>query len=182
MAISADKITKYRNEGMSYALKIAREGGLEELEKQVRLRGKIGACMISKDELFQTMDDISTRVYNNTMTVWYAVFHDRLGFGGKRLNQLKDWFDQKVLVMATRSPMGHHWATFEDYAEEANRLYGLGIDIEQVRKTQEVNDRERVMVDAETMVDWLAKHGHPEAAEAVRKEVFEDGSAPNRTR
>ena len=39
MAIKTDDILRLRNEGMAYALKIAKKDGIEELEKQVKMRG-----------------------------------------------------------------------------------------------------------------------------------------------
>ena len=174
MSKNANEIIQLRNEGMAYALQIAKKDGLEELERQVKLRGLLKVSMkFSKDELYQSAQNISERVYNNMLTIWYAVFHDRLGFGGKRIRQLKEWFDEKVYLVGERSPMGHHWATFEDYGEEANRLYDLGIDLGKLRETQAINAEDEVVrVHADSVIGWLAEHGFPEASEAVKKEIY----------
>lgn len=174
MASKANEIIQQRNEGMAYALKIAKEQGIEELEKQVKMRGYLKVSVkFTKDELYQSIHNISERVYNNMLTMWYAVMHDRLGFGEKRLRQMKQWFDEKVYIVGEQSPMGHKWATFEDYAEEANRLYGLGIDLGRIRETQEINEQDEVRkVYADEVIEWLGAHGYPEASEAVKKEIY----------
>lgn len=173
MSKNANDIIQLRNEGMAYALQIAKKDGLEELERQVKLRGALKAAMISVDELNQSSRNLSDRVYNNILTIWYAVFHDKLGFGGKRIRQLKQWFDEKVYLVSEMSPMGHHWATFEDYGEEANRLCDLGIDLDKLRETQEINAKDEVRkIYADEAIEWLEKHGFPEASEAVRKEIY----------
>ena len=174
MASKANEIIQLRNEGMVYALKIAKEGGLEELEQQVKLRGLLKVSVkFTQDELYQSIQNISERVYNNTLTIWYAVFHDKLGYKQKRLQQMKQWFDEKVYLVGERSPMGHKWATFLDYGEEANRLYNLGIDLEKLKETQEINEQDEVKkVYADEVVRWLDTNGFHDASEAVRKEIY----------
>lgn len=174
MASKANEIIQLRNEGMAYALKIAKEGGLEELERQVKLRGLLKVSVkFTQDELYQSIQNISERVYNNTLTIWYAVFHDKLGYKQKRLQKMKQWFDEKVYLVGERSPMGHKWATFLDYGEEANRLYNLGIDLEKLKETQEINEQDEVKkVYADEVVRWLDTNGFHDASEAVRKEIY----------
>ncbi|MCI7043341.1 MAG: hypothetical protein MR992_14690 [Lachnospiraceae bacterium] len=174
MASKADEIIQLRNEGMAYALKIAKEGGLEELERQVKLRGLLKVSVkFTQDELYQSIQNISERVYNNTLTIWYAVFHDKLNYKQKRLQRLKQWFDEKVYLVGEQSPMGHKWATFIDYGEEANRLYNLGIDLEKLKETQEINEQDEVKkVYADEVVRWLDTNGFHDASEAVRKEIY----------
>ena len=176
MASKANEIIKLRNEGMAYALRIAKEGGVDELERQVRMRGLLKVSVkFTQEEIYQSAENISERVYNNMLTIWYAVFHDRLGFGKERIQRLKRWFDEKVFVVGEQSPMGHHWATFEDYAEEANRLCGLGIDLDKIRETQAINEEKEVKkLYADEVIGWLNKHGYLDASEAVRKEVYEN--------
>ena len=174
MAVKADEIIKLRNEGMAYALSIAKKDGLEELERQVKVRGCLKVSVkFTQEELQGSMKHMADRIYNNMLTMWYAVFHARMGYGKKRIHQLKDWLDEKVYLVSEQTPMGHHWCEFYDYAEEANRLYGLGIDISCIMETQKLNaDDETKIVYADEVIGWLAKHGYPEASEAVRQEVY----------
>ena len=174
MASKANEIIQLRNEGMAYALKIAKESGLEELERQVKMRGYLRVSVkFTQDELYQSIQNVSERIYNNMLTMWYAVFHDKLNYKQKRLQKMKQWFDEKVYLVGEQSPMGHKWATFEDYAEEANRLYDLGIDLDKIRETQMINEQDEVKkVYADEVVRWLDTNGFHDASEAVRKEIY----------
>lgn len=174
MAAKTDEIIKLRNEGMAYALNIAKTEGLEELERQVKLRGCLKISVrFTREELHKSIEEISDRIYHNMLTMWYAVFHDYLGYGEKRLLRLKELFDRKVYIVGEQDPMGHHWATFEDYAEEANRLYNLGINLDKIRETQRINEENEVKkVYADEVIAWLEKQGYPDASKAVRKEIY----------
>ena len=174
MAKKPDETIRLRNEGMAYALKIAREGGIEELERQVRARGVLKVSVkFTADELQQSFENLAGRIYNNMLTATYAVLHDKYGFRKKRLHDFKGEFDYKVRGIAERDPMGHHYVRFEDYALEANEQYDLGIDMEKIRETERINDdNDKIYIDAETAVKFLEKHGFPEAAGELNREVF----------
>ena len=178
MASKADEIIKLRNEGMSYALKVVKEHGIEELERQVRMRGALKITPIVKeDELIATIDRLSETVYNNMLTTVYAVMHDVFGWGNTRLHRFKTEFDKKVYLVGEMDPVGKHYARFEDFAEEANRLYGYGIDLDVIRKTQFTNDEnDRKYVATDEIVKFLKAKGYEEAAEKFRGFVYAPGT------
>ncbi len=177
MANKTGDILRLRNEGMAYALKIAERHGIEELRQQVKLRGYFQATVkFTPEEMTQTIDNIAERIYNNMLTMVYAVMHDKHGWRKKRLLDFKRDFDEKVHVVGDLDGMGHHYAKFEDYAIEANKLYDLGIDIEKVREAQRNNDENDrangIAVEADSVIGWLRKNGYSDAADAVKKEVY----------
>ena len=56
----ADEIINLRNEGMAYALKIAKERGIEELQRQVNIRGCLRVSVkFTPEELQQSIDNIA---------------------------------------------------------------------------------------------------------------------------
>lgn len=170
-------IIKLRNEGMAYALKIAKEHGIEELQKQVQMRGYLRATVkFTPEEMVQTIDNIAERIYNNMLTMVYAVLHDRHGWGKKRLLDFKCEFDEKVYLVGERDGMGRHYVRFEDYAQEANELYDIGIDIEKVLEAQRNNDendrQNKIAVEADSVIEWLKKRGYEDAAVAVQNEIY----------
>lgn len=177
MAIKANEIIKLRNEGMAYALKIAKDHGIEELQRQVQIRGYLRATVkFTPEEMTQTIDNIAERIYNNMLTMVYAVMHDKHGWARKRLHDFKREFDAKVYLVGERDGMGRHYARFEDYALEANELYDLGIDVEKVREAQRNNDENdrynKIAVEADSVIGWLAKNGYQDASNAVKKEIY----------
>lgn len=173
-----DDIITLRNEGMAYALAIAKKDGVEELERQVKIRGAAKVSLrFTKEELRESMRTMSERIYANQLTLWYAVFHDKMGFGKDRMQRLKRWYDEKLALVAGKDPMGEHWARFEDYAEEANKLHGLGIDMDAIIGTQNDVDRDggAKTVEAWAAVCWLRDRGHAKAADALEGELFGKG-------
>lgn len=177
MAIKPDEVIRLRNEGMAYALKIAETHGIKELRRQVKLRGYFQATVkFTPEEMIQTVDNIAERIYNNMLTMVYAVMHDKHGWRKKRLLEFKKDFDEKVHGVGDLDGMGHHYARFEDYATEANELYDLGIDIEKVREAQRNNDENDrangIAVEADSVIGWLQKNGYSDAAVAVKKEIY----------
>lgn len=168
MASKADETIKWRNEGMAYALKIVKECGVEKLEEQVRLRGLLKVSLkFTAEELDKTLHAIGDRVYNNILTMVYAVLHDDFGYGNTRLRRFKTNFDKKVFLVSHQDPVGRHYARFIDYADEANRLIGMGIDIDAIRDTQIANDEnDRKYVAADETIKFLKHKGFNEAADA----------------
>lgn len=173
MSAKADEIIKLRNEGMAYALKIAQEDGIEGLERQVKLRNLLKVSIkFTADEIDQSIDSISDRVYNNMLTITYAVLHDAFGYGEKRLMRFKEMFDRKTFFVGDFDPKGRHYARFETYAEEANKLYNLGIDMDKVKESQGFNDlSQRSYVAQDLIIKILEEKGFTEALEAVQKEM-----------
>lgn len=171
MASKADEIIKLRNEGMAYALTIAKQGGLAALEEQVKLRGYLKVSVkFTPEELELTINAISDRVYNNMLAMMYAVLHDECGFGKKRLKRFKKMFDQKVYLVGEADPVGRHYARFEDFAEEANRLYDLGINMDEIVKTQMNNDSDmRKYVAIDDIVKVLLKNNFTDAVELLQR-------------
>lgn len=178
MASKADEIIRLRNEGMSYALKIAKEQGIPELERQVKMRGALQITPIVKeDELNKTINRISDTVYNNILTMVYAVLHDVFGYGSTRLHRFKECFDRKIFLVGELDPVARHYATFEDFAAEANRLYDLGIDLDVIRETQIDNDEnDRKYVATDETVKFLRIKGYEDAAEKFLGYVYSPGT------
>lgn len=175
MAIKADDLIKLRTEGMAYALKVAKTDGIAELERQVKMRGALRITPIVKeDELNVSIERISEKVYNNMLTMVYAVLHDVYGYGNVRLHRFKQEFDKKVYLVGENDPLGRHYARFEDFAEEANRIHDLGINLESILQTQYDNDyNNRRYVAIDQIVKFLLKQNYNDAAEALKKETEE---------
>ena len=175
MASKTDEIIRLRNEGMAYALKIAKESGLDALQEQVKLRGLLKVSVkFTPEELTESINNIAQRVYNNMLTIAYAVLHDEFKYGEVRLKRFKALFDKKTYLVGEEDPLGRHYARFEDYAEEANRLYQLGIDMEKIRETQQNNDdSSRKYVPVDEIAKFLIKNGFSDAADALVKTTEE---------
>lgn len=92
MKLSREEIA--RRQGMEYALKIAKEKGIEGLEQEIKQRGRTAApCLLPKKEL----DEFTLKIKKNATGVVTAlsemVLRDKFGFGTTRMNRFKDYIN-----------------------------------------------------------------------------------------
>lgn len=169
-----DKEFMWRMEGMLFALNIAKQGGVEALENEMKVRNILRAPInVSYEELDTMHKLMAGRIYNNVLTIAYAVLHDTFGFRKERLKRFKKVFDEKTMCIADLTRFGNHYVTFTDYAREANEKYDLGIDIDLVSATQDINDEtigKRARIDA--IWELLEEKGFQDAAEFLRTYEF----------
>jgi hypothetical protein len=169
-----DKEFYWRMEGMVYAHKIAKEQGIEALEGEIKARNILKASIeVNRERLEELYTIISTRIYNNMLTMAYAALHDTFGFRKDRLKRFKKAFDEKTMLVADLTRFGNHYATFTDYAVEANEKYDLGINIDLVSSVQDCNDEtigKRARIDA--IEKLLEQNGFTEASQFLKDYEF----------
>lgn len=89
-------IIQGRNEGMVFALRIAKEKGIEELEKEIQRRNISG---INARLTHQEIDDASLRIKRRVLDTVLAMscitLRDEFGFGNGRLTRFKKRFSSK---------------------------------------------------------------------------------------
>lgn len=86
-----------RREGMAYALKVAKEKGIEELERDIKLRGATKLPLaIPKDAIDECLEKIKMNTIDTVMILAAATLHDEFGFGQTRVQRFLDRFDFKA--------------------------------------------------------------------------------------
>lgn len=102
----------YRTEGMEYALRIAREKGIDELEKEVRFRNKTGISLnVSQEELNAASNRIKEMTLDTFTIMFIACLHDEFDFGEKRCLRLLDRISEKADCIID------DFATWDDYIQ-----------------------------------------------------------------
>lgn len=176
MASKDKDILKWRNEGMAYGLHIYKEYGAEEFERQVKMRVPMGVSMkFTPGELDETIESITKNTYNLLLSLFYTALHDGFGFGKERLTKCRKLVEEMSFVADRFDPLGRHYISFEDYAEEANRLYDFQIDLDALKKVQELhegNERKYVAIDA--LVRKFKQEGKEDLAEEFNKLLLEE--------
>ena len=86
-----------RNEGMQFALRIAKEGGIEALEKEAKFRQ---VTNLPSDVKMESARKAFTQIRENTadlvMAMTLATLRDEFGFGTKRLQRYIERFEGKM--------------------------------------------------------------------------------------
>lgn len=92
-----NKEEQARREGMSYALRIAKEKGIEALEEDLKMRNAVGLPIpLSQKKLDEFSENIKAQMYDCTMILWAVTLRDELGFGEKRIQKVLDRFNKKA--------------------------------------------------------------------------------------
>lgn len=93
----AAKDEQCRREGMAYALKIAKEKGIEALEQECKFRG---ATQIPLSVSRKACDEVITKIKMNTIDTVIILsamtLRDEFGFGKKRIEQFAERFNMKA--------------------------------------------------------------------------------------
>lgn len=99
-----DKEQEARMAGMSYGVRIAREKGIDEVEKELKLRGALGVgLLIDNTRLDKAFEILATTLYGNIMTTALSALADSEGFGEKRLRRFKEAYDHKSMCLVSGS-------------------------------------------------------------------------------
>ena len=115
-----------RRSGMAYALKIAKEKGIEALEEELRFRNITKAPLtIPHSEV----DRFSAEVKHNCVITFKLMtmltLHDEFGFGQKRLEQFMERF------MLKTECINEDYASWKDYQDILLDECGIKIDLKE---------------------------------------------------
>lgn len=90
-----------RREGMAYALRIAKEKGIEALEEDLKMRNVIDLpCRVSKADLSKFSENVKYNIVFYIKVLMAVTMHDEFGFGNKRIKQMFKRFDLKAECLA----------------------------------------------------------------------------------
>ena len=90
-----------RREGMAYALRIAKEKGIEALEEDLKMRNVIDLpCRVSKTDLSKFSENVKYNIVFYIKVLMAVTMHDEFGFGNKRIKQMFKRFDLKAECLA----------------------------------------------------------------------------------
>lgn len=119
-----DEYMQGRNEGMLYALNIAKEKGIDELEKEVKLRGYTNLpTQVSKKAMEECILNIKHNVVDTFVILSVATLHDEFGFGEKRAQRFIERFNLKADCLA------EDYCTWEDQIDIIKEELGIELDI-----------------------------------------------------
>lgn len=92
-----NKEEQARREGMAYAFKIAKERGIDGLEKELRLRNitKLPVAIKEKD-VEEWCDGMKNQTVDSVGILAMVSLRDEFGFGKKRLLEFREIFNNKT--------------------------------------------------------------------------------------
>ena len=121
-----DAMMAGRNEGLVYALDIVRNGGVEALEEEIRLRRLQGISLnISAKELEAAKRQITRRTVDVVCAAACLTLHDAFGFGQQRTLKFMRRFESKI--DAAVDPTSG--VTLEDYLAAVKDEMGIDLQV-----------------------------------------------------
>lgn len=117
-----DKYEQARRDGISYALKIAEERGVDGLREEIRYRNitkhPIGLEQSYLDEWFKQVRLVLVGAIKCASVI---TLHDNFGFGAKRCGKYLDEFSEKV------DAVFKDYASIEDFRDIIKEEIGIDI-------------------------------------------------------
>ena len=123
-----DDLLQGRAEGMAFALRIAREGGIEALEQEIRMRNIWGLQVnVPMKDIQEIKTKITLRVIDIIRVVALLTLHDEFGFGRDRGLRFLNRFDLKVDCVSSEDD--GQSVTLEDYINLVNDEMGISLKV-----------------------------------------------------
>lgn len=171
----ADKMFEWTMHGMIRARNIVKEKGLEELDKEIRMRGLLKVPItITTEKINKWSESIKENIYNNMLTATLYALHELFGFGKERLRRFRDKYNEIALQAMDLDWLGQHYATLEDYAKELNEKYDMNLDSDYIGCTQSSYEIEADMsgrCKLSTVIEELENNGFSDAARFLKSKL-----------
>lgn len=174
--MARDKFYEARMQGIIYAYNMAKDKGIEALEKDIKMRNitKLPISM-NADHVVGLLGELSANLYHNMLCAVGYLMHSEYGFGKKRLQEFKENFDKAVEATLDFDYMGEHYVRLEDYAVEMKEKFPcFNIDIERVAFCQDQSDKDDPryrMCKVDRVLEELRRVGYNEAADFLERKM-----------
>lgn len=117
---SLKKDEQLRREGMSYALRVAKENGVEGLENELHRRNASEVPLrITKAQMQQYSESVKENVVNHILLLSLVTLRDEFEFGAKRLKQFQERFTDNASCIAG------DWTTWEEQVKVLAEEVGI---------------------------------------------------------
>ena len=91
-----NKDEELRREGMAYALRIAKENGIDSLEEECRFRGATKLPLaLPKNAIDECVSKIKANTIDTVTILSAMVLHDEFEFGKSRIQRFVDRFNKR---------------------------------------------------------------------------------------
>lgn len=177
-----NKEYQWRMDGMVYAHKLVKEGGIEALEKDIKMRNFLKVDIWARKEDVENLEfELSTNLYNSMLSTFLYTLHHTFDFGKTRIKRLKDAFDINVGNIFNIDWVGNNYVRFEDYAKFVNERLGMNFDVERIALLHEAQfegTQGYKQLDREATIADLKEAGFEDAAEYLKKRIYDKEGIP----
>lgn len=121
-----DKEEIARRDGMAYALRIAKEKGIEGLEEEIKYRNITEIPIaIKRDKLNECIENIKLNTIDTILVLSAVTLRDEFGFGKERLARFIGRFNLKTDCLV------EDYCTWDDLRQNLEEECGIKLSIRQ---------------------------------------------------
>lgn len=168
-----DKAYQQRQEGMIFALKIAKEKGIDKLEQEIRNRGilklDIWADSADMEKMYRTFNCLQN---NMTVTSILMALKREEGFGTVRLHRVYADHLKNMESTGDLNYLGKHHVKFSDYARVLNEEHKFDFDLALIEAAEVIHDDKDPRInkpDVPGLVEELRRVGFNDAADWIEE-------------
>lgn len=125
----ADREEQARREGMAYALRVAKEKGIDGLEAELRFRNATKLpTAVDRAICDECLDEIKVNVLDTVIVLMAATLYDEFDFGQKRVQRAIDRFEEKAECMS------EGYCSWQDHIKMIKDNMGIELRIRMLEK------------------------------------------------
>lgn len=138
------KEERWRMEGASYALRVAREKGVKGLEEELKRRNAVNLPIaVPERAARECYDDLAKKVMNTMKTIALWVLYDKYGWKKKRLPEFESLMDEVSMMVMEWDRFGENYVKVSDLGKEMAEVCGVHPDMEELEKIERENEAAR---------------------------------------
>lgn len=167
------KEEKWRIEGALYALRLAKEKGIDYLQEDIKRRGALGLSLQIPEKAAREAYDLLAKNAMNTMkTVALWTLYTEYGWKSIRLKRFEENMDKHSAMCMEYDRYGKNYVKLSDMAKELQEVCGIAPDLETLEKIERENEEARgQFLSLEAVMEALEKCGYTDVAERLLKEI-----------
>lgn len=167
------KEERWRMEGAIYALRLAKEKGVDYLQEDIKKRGALGmSLLIPEKAAEETYNILAKKVMNTMKTVAMWTLYRQNGWRSVRLKRFEQQMDANSEDCMDYDRFGKNYIKLSDMAKEMQEHCGIRPDLETLEEVERENEAARgKFVSMDAIEEIMEEFGFPEIAAALRKKV-----------
>ena len=162
------KEEKWRNEGAAYALRVAKEKGVDGLERDLRCRGALGLSTIiphkAAEELYGMLAE---RILCTVKIMAMWTLYEEDGWRSVRLKRFAEQMDKHSDMCMSLDSFGKNYVSISDMAKELQEECGIKSDIDTLKAIERENNKKNRFISEDVVADLMREYGQEDLADEL---------------
>lgn len=162
------KEEKWRNEGAAYALRVAKDKGIDGLERDLRCRGALGLSTViphkAAEELYGMLAE---RILCTVKVMDMWTLYEEDGWRSVRLKRFSEQMDKHSEMCTCLDSFGKNYVRISDMAKELQERCGIRGDIDTLSEIEQENRKKNRFISVDAVAELMREHGQEDLANAL---------------